>query len=248
MRNLLLNIENLEVSINNKKIIKNLNLKINQNEIHILMGPNGSGKSTLSKTIVGHSSYKIENGKVEFLTKNLLLLSPEERSHLGIFLAFQYPVEISGLTNYDFLLIAYNEKQKYLNKLELGPLEFMVLIQDILKELNISPDFLKRDLNCGFSGGEKKRNEILQMLLLQPELIILDELDSGLDIDAIKFIYKNILNTISNNKSLLIITHYPHILDYLKPDYIHIIKSGRIVKTGGCELIELLKDTGYDAF
>jgi Fe-S cluster assembly ATP-binding protein len=245
MNNLILNIENLEASIDTKKIIKNLNLKINENEIHVIMGPNGSGKSTLSKIIAGHPSYSVENGKILFLEKNLLELSPEERSHEGIFLAFQYPVEISGVTNYDFLRLAYNEKQKYLKKLEVTPLEFMSLVENSLKQLKMPVEFLNRDLNQGFSGGEKKRNEILQMLLLEPTLIILDELDSGLDIDAIKIICETIRNNISKKTSLILITHYPRILNYLKPDYIHIMMNGKIIKTGNLELIEKLELEGY---
>jgi Fe-S cluster assembly ATP-binding protein len=245
MNNLILNIENLEASIDTKKIIKNLNLKINENEIHVIMGPNGSGKSTLSKIIAGHPSYVVENGKVLFLGKNLLELSPEERSHEGIFLAFQYPVEISGVTNYDFLRLAYNEKQKYLKKVEVTPLEFMSLVENSLKQLKMPIEFLNRDLNQGFSGGEKKRNEILQMLLLEPSLIILDELDSGLDIDAIKIICETIIKNISKKTSLIVITHYPRILNYLKPDYIHIMMNGKIIKTGNLELIEKLELEGY---
>lgn len=246
MKNLLLNIENLEASIENKQIINKLNLKINENEIHVIMGPNGSGKSTLSKIIAGHPSYSVQNGNIEFLTKNLLDLSPEERAHEGIFLAFQYPVEISGVTNYDFLRLAYNEKQKYLKQPEMNPLEFMLLVEKSLKELKMSVEFLNRDLNQGFSGGEKKRNEILQMLLLKPNLIILDELDSGLDIDAIKIICETIINNLSIKTSLIIITHYPRILNYLKPDYIHIMRNGKIIKTGNLELISTIEEKGYE--
>jgi Fe-S cluster assembly ATP-binding protein len=246
MKNKLLDIQNLQASIENKKIINNLNLQINSNEIHVIMGPNGCGKSTLSKIIAGHPSYKIENGTILFSNKNLLELSPEERSHEGIFLAFQYPVEISGVTNYDFLRLAYNEKQKYLKKPEITPLEFMGLVENYLKKLKIPTEFLNRDLNQGFSGGEKKRNEILQMLLLEPELIILDELDSGLDMDAIKIICETIINNLSSKTSLIIITHYPRILNYLKPDYVHIMRNGKIIKTGNLQLIEDLEKQGYE--
>jgi Fe-S cluster assembly ATP-binding protein len=242
----ILKIENLQASINTKKIIKNLDLEINEKEIHVIMGPNGSGKSTLSKIISGHPSYTIENGSITFLDKNLLELSPEERSHAGVFLAFQYPVEISGVTNYDFLRLAYNEKQKYLKKSEVTPLEFMSLVENHLKQLKMSSEFLNRDLNQGFSGGEKKRNEILQMLLLEPKLIILDELDSGLDIDAIRIICEAIVKNLSGKTSLLIITHYPRILNYLKPNYIHIMTNGKIIKTGNLEIIELLEKEGYE--
>jgi Fe-S cluster assembly ATP-binding protein len=245
MKNNILKIENLTVSSDKKKIINNLNLEVKQNEIHVIMGPNGSGKSTLSKVIAGHPSYNIEEGNINFLDKNLLVLSPEDRSHEGIFLAFQYPVEISGITNYDFLNLAYNQKQKFLGKSEVNPLEFLEIINKYLNELQIPNEFLKRDLNQGFSGGEKKKNEILQMLLLKPKLIILDELDSGLDIDALKNIYQNILDNLKNEVSLIIITHYPQILNYLKPTYVHIMMNGNIVKSGTKELIEILEREGY---
>jgi len=246
MKEKILTIKNLEASINNKKIIKNLDLEINEKEIHVIMGPNGSGKSTLSKIISGHPSYSIDSGLIKFFDKNLLELSPEERSHAGVFLAFQYPVEISGVTNYDFLRLAYNEKQKYLKKSEVTPLEFMSLVENHLKQLKMSSEFLNRDLNQGFSGGEKKRNEILQMLLLEPKLIILDELDSGLDIDALRIICETIVKNLSGKTSLLIITHYPRILNYLKPNYVHIMTNGKIIKTGNLEIIELLEKEGYE--
>ena len=243
---MILKIENLQASINSKKILKDFNLEIQKNEIHVIMGPNGCGKSTLSKIIAGHPSYEIEKGKITFQSKNLLDLCPEDRSHEGIFLAFQYPVEISGVTNYDFLRLAYNEKQKYIKKEEVTPLEFISLVETSLKQLKIPNEFLNRDLNQGFSGGEKKRNEILQMLLLKPNLVILDELDSGLDIDAIKIICETITNNLSKETSLILITHYPRILSYLKPDYIHIMREGKIIKTGNMELIDLLEKDGYE--
>ena len=246
MKNIVLDIKNLEASIENKKILNQLNLTVNEKEIHVIMGPNGSGKSTLSKIIAGHPSYLVESGKIEFLKKDLLLLSPEERSHEGIFLAFQYPVEISGVTNYDFLRLAYNEKQKYLKKSEVTPLEFMGLVQNSLKQLKMPLEFLNRDLNQGFSGGEKKRNEILQMLLLNPDLVILDELDSGLDIDAIKIICETIINNLGLKTSLIVITHYPRILSYFKPDFVHIMRNGKIIKTGNLELIEIIENEGYE--
>jgi Fe-S cluster assembly ATP-binding protein len=245
MNKQILEIKELEASIENKGIIKKLNLEIKENEIHIIMGPNGSGKSTLSKILSGHPSYFIEKGQVTFLGKDLLGMSPEKRSQEGLFLAFQYPVEISGVTNYDFLRIAYNEKQKYLKKPELDPLQFMELIQKLLEKLKIKNEFLNRNLNEGFSGGEKKKNEILQMLLLQPKLVILDEIDSGLDIDAIKIICENISQNKAKNSSLLVITHYPKILQYLKPTYVHIMIDGKIIKTGNLEIVEYLEKEGY---
>jgi len=244
----LLTIKNLEASIDNVQILKNLNLKIENNEIHVIMGPNGSGKSTLSKVLAGHPSYEVNNGKVKFCGKDLLELEPEIRAHEGLFLAFQYPIEISGVTNYDFLRIAYNEKQKYLKQEELDPLEFMGLTQKVLEKLDMSPSFLNRNLNEGFSGGEKKRNEILQMLLLNPRLVILDEIDSGLDVDALKIICDGILKNLDKKASLIVITHYPKILSYLKPKFVHIMTDGRIIKTGNLELVEKLEEQGYSAF
>jgi Fe-S cluster assembly ATP-binding protein len=242
---MILKIKNLEASIQNISILKKLNLEVKKNEIHVIMGPNGSGKSTLSKIIAGHPAYTVTSGEILFKNKNLLQLAPEIRSHEGIFLAFQYPLEIGGVTNYDFLRLAYNQKQKYFEKPELTPVEFIVLIENKAKELKIPLEFLTRDLNQGFSGGEKKRNEILQMLLLEPDLIILDELDSGLDIDAIKLICETILANLSKESSVIIITHYPRILTYLKPDFVHIMIEGRIRKTGNLELVEALEKGGY---
>jgi len=245
MNNILLTLKNLEASIENKIILNKLNLEVKENEIHVIMGPNGSGKSTLSKVLAGHPSYQINNGSVFFCNKNLLEMAPEERSHEGLFLAFQYPIEIPGVTNYDFLRIAYNEKRKYLKESELDPLEFMKLTEVLLKKLKIKNEFLNRNLNEGFSGGEKKRNEILQMLLLDPKLIILDEIDSGLDVDAIKIICEEIKKNIAQNSSLIVITHYPRILNYLKPTHVHIMIEGKIIKTGNMELVEILEKDGY---
>jgi Fe-S cluster assembly ATP-binding protein len=245
MNNILLTLKDLEASIENKTILKKLNLEVKENEIHVIMGPNGSGKSTLSKVLAGHPSYQINNGSIVFCTKNLLEMAPEERSHEGLFLAFQYPIEIPGVTNYDFLRIAYNEKRKYLKESELDPLEFMKLTEVLLKKLKIKSEFLNRNLNEGFSGGEKKRNEILQMLLLDPKLIILDEIDSGLDVDAIKIICEEINKNLSKNSSLIVITHYPRILNYLKPTHVHIMIEGKIIKTGNMELVEILEKDGY---
>ena len=245
MNNILLTLKDLEASIENKIILNKLNLEVKENEIHVIMGPNGSGKSTLSKVLAGHPSYKINNGSIFFCNKNLLEMAPEERSHEGLFLAFQYPIEIPGVTNYDFLRIAYNEKRKYLKESELDPLEFMKLTEVLLKKLKIKNEFLNRNLNEGFSGGEKKRNEILQMLLLDPKLIILDEIDSGLDVDAIKVICEEINKNIAQNSSLIVITHYPRILNYLKPTHVHIMIEGKIIKTGNMELVEILEKDGY---
>lgn len=244
----ILQLKDLNAQINETEIIKNFSLDINEGEIHVIMGPNGSGKSTLSKILAGHPSYDVTSGDMKFINKNLLDLEPEERSHEGLFLAFQYPIEIAGVTNYDFLRIAYNEKQKYLNKQELDPLEFMTLINVLLDKLKMRHEFLNRNLNEGFSGGEKKRNEILQMLLLNPKLVILDEIDSGLDVDALKIICEGITENLEKDSSLIVITHYPRILDYLKPDKVHIMREGKIIKTGNIELVEQLEKNGYKSF
>ena len=248
MTNPLLEIKNLSVSIDQKKILQDFNLTINSNEIHILMGPNGSGKSTLSKILAGHPAYEINNGNIFFHKKNLFEMSLDQRSHEGLFLAFQYPIEIAGVTNYDFLRLAYNEKQKYEQKKELDPIEFMEILEVYLQKLKIPPEFLYRNLNEGFSGGEKKRNEILQMLLLRPNFIILDEIDSGLDVDAIKLICEEIMKNRLSNSSLLIITHYPKILQYFNPTHVHIMMNGRIQKTGQLELVTQLENEGYQSF
>ena len=248
MKDSLLEIKNLNVSIDDKEILKGFNLTIKKNEIHILMGPNGSGKSTLSKVLAGHPAYKIKKGEILFHQKNLLNMSLDQRSHEGLFLAFQYPIEIAGVTNYDFLRIAFNEKQKYKGEKEMDPLEFMEIIQVYLQKLKIEPEFLYRNLNEGFSGGEKKKNEILQMLLLHPNLIILDEIDSGLDVDAIKLICEEIVKNRFPDSSFLIITHYPKILQYFQPTHIHILMNGKIQKTGNGELVEQLEKEGYQSF
>jgi len=242
----LLEVKDLQVSIADSKILKNLNLKINKGEIHAIMGPNGSGKSTFSKVLAGHPAYSILDGEILFKGTSILDLEPDERSHLGIFLAFQYPIEIPGVSNEDFLRLAYNSKQKFYNKPEVGPLEFLTIVNDKLKLVNMSPVFLSRNVNEGFSGGEKKRNEILQMILLDSELAILDETDSGLDIDALKTISMGINNFMDSSKSILLITHYQRLLDYIKPDYVHVFQDGKIIKTGSAELAKELEDKGYE--
>ena len=243
---ILLKIKDLEVSINKNKILKNLNLTINKGEIHAIMGPNGSGKSTFSKVLAGHPAYSILTGDIFFKGSSILNLEPEQRSHLGIFLAFQYPIEIPGVSNEDFLRLAYNSKQQFYSKPELDPIEFANLITEKLKSINMSPIFLTRNVNEGFSGGEKKRNEILQMILLDSELAILDETDSGLDIDALKTISIGINNFMTNSKAILLITHYQRLLDYIKPTYVHVMQDGKIVKTGSFELAKELETKGYE--
>jgi Fe-S cluster assembly ATP-binding protein len=242
----LLEVKDLHVSINETEILKNLNLTINKGEIHAIMGPNGSGKSTFSKVLAGHPAYSILKGDILFKGLSILDLEPEQRSHLGIFLAFQYPIEIPGVSNEDFLRLAYNSKQKFYNKPEIDPLEFLTVINEKLKLVNMSPIFLSRNVNEGFSGGEKKRNEILQMILLDSELAILDETDSGLDIDALKTISMGINNFMDSSKSILLITHYQRLLDYIKPDYVHVFQDGKIIKTGSAELAKELENKGYE--
>jgi Fe-S cluster assembly ATP-binding protein len=242
----ILEIKDLQVSINENEILKNLNLKINRGEIHAIMGPNGSGKSTFSKVIAGHPAYSISQGDIFFKGLSILDLDPEERSHLGIFLAFQYPIEIPGVSNEDFLRLAYNSKQKFYNKPEVDPIEFLTIIYEKLELVNMSPLFLSRNVNEGFSGGEKKRNEILQMILLDSELSILDETDSGLDIDALKIISNGINNFMSPDKSIILITHYQRLLDYINPDYVHVMQDGKIVRTGSAELAKELESKGYE--
>ena len=242
----MLKVKNLQVSINDNQILKNLNLTVNRGEIHAIMGPNGSGKSTFSKILVGHPAYTITNGEVIFKGLNILELEPEERAHLGIFLAFQYPIEIPGVTNEDFLRLAYNAKQKFYNKPSVDPIEFLSIINEKLNLINMSPIFLSRNINEGFSGGEKKRNEILQMILLDSELAILDETDSGLDIDALKTISLGINNFMDSSKSIILITHYQRLLDYIKPTYVHVMQDGKIIKTGSADLAKELEKKGYE--
>jgi Fe-S cluster assembly ATP-binding protein len=245
-KNPILEIRNLKAAINNIEILKGLNLTVNQGEIHAIMGPNGSGKSTFSKVIAGHPAYQVLSGDIFFKNQNILNLEPDERSHLGIFLAFQYPIEIPGVSNEDFLRLAYNAKLKSNNKSEIDPIEFLSLINEKLKIIDMSSTFLSRNVNEGFSGGEKKRNEILQMALLDPELAILDETDSGLDIDALKIISKGINSYMTKNKAIILITHYQRLLDYVKPDYIHVMQDGKIIKTGNAQLAEELEKRGYE--
>ena len=242
----LLEVKDLRVSINETEILKNLNLKINKGEIHAIMGPNGSGKSTFSKVLAGHPAYSVFQGDIFFKGSSILDLEPEQRSHLGIFLAFQYPIEIPGVSNEDFLRLAYNSKQKFYNKPEVDPIEFLSIINEKLNLVNMSPIFLSRNVNEGFSGGEKKRNEILQMILLDSELAILDETDSGLDIDALKTISMGINNFMNSSKSILLITHYQRLLDYVKPTYVHVMQNGKIIKTGSAELAKELENKGYE--
>jgi Fe-S cluster assembly ATP-binding protein len=242
----LLEIEDLHVQVEDVKIINGLNLQIEKGEVHAIMGPNGSGKSTFSKTLAGHPAYKITKGNIKIDGENILDLTPEERSHLGIFLGFQYPIELPGVSNEEFLRLAYNSKQKALNGKEVDPFTFFEIVTEKLKMINMNPEFLNRNVNEGFSGGEKKRNEILQMSLLDPKLAVLDETDSGLDIDALKSISQGINKFMDEKKGIILITHYKRLLDYIKPDYIHVMQNGKIAKTGNFELAELLENKGYE--
>nr|UEQ11914.1 iron-sulfur cluster formation ABC transporter ATP-binding subunit [Kumanoa mahlacensis] len=242
----ILEIQNLNASIQGVTILKGLNLTINPGEIHAIMGPNGSGKSTLAKVIAGHPSYNIIEGKIILDDQDITELSPDVRSHLGIFLAFQYPVEIPGVTNVDFLRLAYNEKRKNRNIEELDPLTFFNFVCSKLDTINMDSKFLTRNVNEGFSGGEKKRNEILQMTLLENKLTILDETDSGLDVDALKTITSSVKSFHNQNNCMILITHYQRLLDYITPDFVHIMLDGKIQYTGTASLAKEIEEKGYN--
>ncbi len=244
----MLEIKNLSVSVQNKSIISNLNLNISKGKIVAIMGPNGSGKSTLSNIIAGKKGYEINNGEILFNKTNILKLDPEERAARGIYLAFQYPVEIPGIANASFLRTALNSIRKYNGEEEINTRVFLDECKDISKKLDLDSSFLSRDLNTGFSGGEKKKNEIFHMLMMKPKFCILDEIDSGLDIDALKIISKGIAQYSSKDNSLLIITHYQRLLDYVKPDEVHIFNDGKIVKSGDHSLVQTLEEKGYQEF
>ena len=242
----ILEIKNLKAAIEQNEILQDLNLKVYKGEIHAIMGPNGSGKSTFSKVLAGHPAYEVLSGDILLNGTSILNLDPEEISHLGVFLAFQYPIEIPGVSNEDFLRLAYNAKQKFKNEPEVDPLEFLSIINQKMELVDMSPIFLSRNVNEGFSGGEKKRNEILQMILLDSELSILDETDSGLDIDALKIISKGINTFMKNDKAIILITHYQRLLDYIKPNFVHVMQNGKIIKTGTAELAKELELKGYE--
>jgi len=243
----MLSIQNLKAKIDNKEILKGLNLKINAGEVHAIMGPNGSGKSTLSNILSGKKGYEIE-GVIDFNNENLLSLETEERAHKGIFLAFQYPLEIPGVNTNTFLKTSLNAIKKARGEKELDALEFLKLIKEKSKELKFDEKILSRQLNVGFSGGEKKKNEILQMSILNPKLSILDETDSGLDIDALRIVSEGVNSLRTKDNSFLIITHYQRLLDYIKPDFVHVLKNGQIIKSGGPELAMDLEKKGYEDF
>jgi Fe-S cluster assembly ATP-binding protein len=239
-------IENLQAKIGDKEILKGLNLELEPGKVHAIMGPNGAGKSTLSKALVGHYDVEITGGDITYKGKSIKDMEAEERALEGIFLSFQHPVEIPGVNNAYFLRTALNAKRKHEGLEELNAADFLRLMRDHLEMLGMKSDMISRSLNEGFSGGEKKRNEILQMLILEPEVIILDEIDSGLDIDALRAVSEGINKMKDGKRSFLVITHYSRILDYIEPDYIHVLKDGKIIKTAGPELVAQLEEHGYD--
>jgi Fe-S cluster assembly ATP-binding protein len=241
----MLKIKNLHASVEDKPILKGLNLEVKAGEVHAIMGPNGSGKSTLANVLAGHEAFAITEGSVEFEGQDLLEMEPEERAHAGIFLAFQYPVEIPGVGNTYFLRMALNAIRKARGLEDLDTIAFMKILKQKVKQLKLSDDLLKRPLNEGFSGGEKKRNEILQMALLEPKLAILDETDSGLDIDALKIVADGVNALRDGQRSMIVVTHYQRLLDYIVPDYTHVLSGGQIIKSGGKELALELEEKGY---
>src|SRR5215813_1839388 len=242
----MLEIRNLTAAIDGNQILKGINLKVNKGEVHAIMGPNGSGKSTLAKVLAGHPAYEVTGGAVIYNGKNLLEMSPDERAREGVFMAFQYPVEVPGVSNAQFLRLAYNERQKHIGADELDPLEFKDLLKEKAALVEMDASFMTRSVNEGFSGGEKKRNEILQMAVLDPKLAVLDETDSGLDIDALRVVAEGVNKLHDPNKAVIVVTHYQRLLNYIVPDFVHVLSGGRIVKEGGKELALELEEKGYD--
>ena len=242
----MLSIQNLHAGIEEKKILKGINLEIKPGEVHAIMGPNGSGKSTLASVLAGRENYEVTEGIVEFLGKDLLELSPEERAGEGLFLAFQYPVEIPGLSTVNFIKTAVNEIRKYRGEEPLDAVAFLKLMNEKMALMNMERSLLNRSLNEGFSGGEKKRNEIFQMAMLQPKLAILDETDSGLDIDAIRIVANGVNKLRNKDNAVLVVTHYQRLLNYIVPDFVHVLYNGRIVKSGSKDLALELEAKGYD--
>jgi len=242
----MLKIENLQARIEEKEILKGINLEIKPGEIHAIMGPNGSGKSTLASVLAGREDYEVTAGSVDFLGKDLLEMSPEDRAKEGLFLAFQYPVEIPGVSTTNFIKTAVNEKRKYLGQEPLDAAQFLRTMKEKMKLVEIDQSLLSRSLNEGFSGGEKKRNEIFQMAMLEPKLAILDETDSGLDIDALRIVANGVNQLRSKDNAFLVVTHYQRLLDYIVPDFVHVLYKGRIVRSGTKELALELEEKGYD--
>ncbi|UXE62594.1 MAG: Fe-S cluster assembly ATPase SufC [Woronichinia naegeliana WA131] len=246
MTNTILSVKNLTATVDGNPILKGLNLDVKAGEVHAIMGRNGSGKSTFSKVLTGHPDYEVTGGEILYKGENLLEKEPEARALAGIFLAFQYPLEIPGVSNLDFLRIAYNAKQKHLGLEEIDAFDFEDLVNEKLDIVQMNPSFLDRSLNEGFSGGEKKRNEILQMAILEPTLSILDEIDSGLDIDALRIVSGGVNQLKRPDNATIVITHYQRLLDYIEPDYVHVMYDGKIVMSGGKELAFELEAKGYD--
>ena len=242
----MLDIKNLQVTAEGKDILKGIDLSVNAGEVHAIMGPNGSGKSTLAKILAGHPAYEVTEGEVLFEGRNLLELAPDERAREGVFLAFQYPVEVPGVSNAQFLRLAYNEKRKHLGEEELDPLEFKDLLAERAKVVEMDAGLMSRSVNEGFSGGEKKRNEILQMAVLEPKLAVLDETDSGLDIDALRVVSEGVNKLSTPENAVVLVTHYQRLLNYIVPDRVHVLYKGRIVRSGGKELALELEEKGYD--
>ncbi|MFN2510086.1 MAG: Fe-S cluster assembly ATPase SufC [Pyrinomonadaceae bacterium] len=242
----MLEVRGLHASIDGKEILKGIDLTIKKGEIHAIMGPNGSGKSTLAKVLAGHPSYEVTKGQVLYEGKNLLEMAPDERAREGVFMAFQYPIEVPGVSNAQFLRLAYNEKRKHLGEEELDPLEFKDLLKERAKVVEMDASFMTRSVNEGFSGGEKKRNEILQMAVLEPKLAILDETDSGLDIDALRIVAGGVNQLHNSENAVVLVTHYQRLLNYIVPDYVHVLAGGRIAREGGKELALELEEKGYD--
>ena len=242
----LLEIKDLRATVDGNEILKGITLTIERGEVHAIMGPNGSGKSTLAKVLAGHPSYEVTGGEVIYEGKNLLELQPDERAREGVFLAFQYPVEVPGVSNSQFLRLAYNERQKHRGEDELDPLEFKDYLKERAKVVQMDASFMSRSVNEGFSGGEKKRNEILQMAVLEPTLAVLDETDSGLDIDALRIVAEGVNQLRTKDNAIILVTHYQRLLNYIVPDFVHVLASGRIVREGGRELALELEEKGYD--
>lgn len=242
----ILSVRDLTAEVDGTPILKGLNLEIKAGEIHAIMGPNGSGKSTFSKILAGHPAYTVTGGDILYKGQSLVDLEPEDRARAGVFLAFQYPIEIPGVSNLDFLRVAYNSRRKAQGLEELDAFDFDDLVQTKLDVVKMNPNFLSRSVNEGFSGGEKKRNEILQMAILEPTLAILDETDSGLDIDALKIVANGVNQLTNETNGTIVITHYQRLLDYIVPDFVHVMEGGRIVTTGGKELALELESRGYD--
>ena len=247
MSTTVMDIQNLHARIGGKEILKGLNLQLEEGKVHAIMGPNGAGKSTLSKAITGHYDVEVIDGDILYKGQSIVDWEPEDRALEGIFLSFQNPVEIPGVNNAYFLRTAVNAKRKHEGKEELNAAEFLREMKKLVAELGMKPEMISRSLNEGFSGGDKKRNEILQMMMLQPDLIILDEIDSGLDIDALRAVSEGINAMKDGKRSFLVITHYSRILDYIEPDYIHVLKEGKVIKTAGPELVAELEARGYGA-